>query len=230
MESNVDKKKIAEFVKLLSDADAAFKLLIVGVAETGASLVANHESVVRCLRETKLNRMLDHELSLIVEGGATKLGIYFDANVTKSIVNISSGYPNFVHLIALKCSEDAIAEDRERITKDNLKHALQRASRDAEGTLGRVYDSSVRSGGTTRYRDIVCAAAGLTKEEFTSKELREELARQTGSSLAQSTVNEYIKRLVSDNSSTILRRIVKGLYRFNDPRMPSYVKMANKMI
>lgn len=109
LSSDSDRKKLAEFIKLLSDANAKFKILVVGVAETGASLVANHESVVRCLRETKLNRMMDHELSQIVEGGADRLGLSFDARVTRSIVNVSSGYPNFTHLIALKCAEDAIA-------------------------------------------------------------------------------------------------------------------------
>lgn len=230
LSAETDRRKLAEFVKLLSDADAAFKLLIVGVAETGASLVANHESVVRCLRETKLDRMKDHELSLIIEGGAAKLGLSFDASVTRSIVSVSSGYPHFTHLIALKCAEDAIAEDRDRISKDDLMVALHRASKDAEGTLTRVYDASVRSGATTRYKEIVCAAAGLGKDEFTSRELREEIARQTGDSLSQSTVNEYLKRLVSDSSATIMRRVAKGLYRFNDPRMPSYVRIANQMV
>lgn len=69
-----DKRKLAELIKLLSDSGSAFKLMVVGIAETGEQLTGGHPSVQRCLKETKIGRMTDAELAQIVVGGADKLG------------------------------------------------------------------------------------------------------------------------------------------------------------
>ena len=43
----------------------------------------------------------------------------------------------------------------------------------------------------------------------------------------QGWLNNYLQNIVSEGSNTILRRLAKGVYKFNDPRMPSYIKLAN---
>lgn len=225
-----DRHKIAEFVKQLSDRDANFKVLIVGIAQTGDELIAGHPSVRRCLRETKLKRMRSEELRLILDNGAKKLGLNFQGGVKDKIVQVSAGYPHFTHLIALKCAENAIAESLQEITGSNLNQALKEATQDAEGTLSRSYKSATRSHGTEMYRIILCAAANLGTGDFTARELREEINSLTGDSITQQSLNNYFQRLVSNDKNTVLRRLKKGVYRFRDPRMPSYVRIANKMV
>ena len=228
--SEKDRKKLAEFVKQLSDRDAKFKVLIVGIAQTGDELTAGHPSVKRCLRETKLNRMPSRELELIIRNGAKELDLVFEENVRERIVSVSAGYPHFTHLIALKCAENAIANSRQRISDHHLNTALEEATEDAEGTLSRSYAKATRSYNTDMYRVVLCAAANLNAEEFTAKELRDEIQSQTGEPITQQSLNNYFKRLVSDDEDTVLRRLRKGVYRFTDPRMPSYVRIANSMV
>lgn len=228
--SERDRRKLAEFVKQLSDRDASFKVLIVGIAQTGDELIAGHPSVRRCLRETKLSRMSAEELRLILNNGEEKLNIKFQDEVKDKIVRVSAGYPHFTHLIALKCAENAVSEDRSEITSENLSQALKEATQDAEGTLSRSYKKAMRSYSTDMYRIILCAAANLESEEFTARELREEISSLTGEAITQQSLNNYFKRLVSDNENTVLRRLKKGVYRFTDPRMPSYVRIANEMV
>lgn len=226
-----DKRRVAEFIKLLSDAGSKFKVLVVGVAQTSEDLTAAHPSVQRCLKETKLDRMSDDELRLIIQNGMTELKLRFDSEVVESIVRMSAGYPHFTHLLALKCAEDAIAEKRSRITSEHLEAAVSRAVEDAEGTLRRTYEDAARSSGTDMYRNILCAAASLDKQEFTARELREAVSVLAKRKVNQAELNNYFKRLVSESDSlvktTILRRITKGVYRFNDPRIPSFIKIAN---
>ena len=62
---------LAEFVKLLSDASSTLKVMIVGIASTGEELTAGHESVVRCLKQTKLAEMSAGELTGILRRGGT---------------------------------------------------------------------------------------------------------------------------------------------------------------
>lgn len=225
-----DKLMIAELIKLLSDSGSDFKILIVGIAETGGELIENHESISRCLRETRLGRMTDDELALIINEGAKKIGISFSGSVIKKIVKISAGYPHFTHLLALKCAEDAIAGAYKIIELHNLKFALTRACEDSEGTLSRIYENAVRSSNTEMYSVILRAAASLNKTEFSAKELRDQINTLTQRDNSQQLLTNYYKKLVSDGNTTIMRRTSKGVYRFNDPRMPSYIKIAEKDI
>ena len=225
-----DKRKLAELIKLLSDSGSPFKLMVVGIAETAQELTDAHPSVQRCLKETKLQRMSDDELAAIITQGSQKLKLNFDDQVTRAIVNLSSGYPHFTHLLALKCAEEAIAGNRRSIVKADLKSAMSLAVEDAEGTLRRQYDDAIRSHSTTMYEDILCAAVAINQEEFTAGQLRNKLNMDKKENYTQPGLNNFLKHLVSDDGRTILIRKAKGVYKFVDPRMPSYVRIANKQL
>lgn len=224
-----DRRKLAELMKLLSDSGSGFKVMVVGIAETGAELTAAHPSVQRCLRETKLERMSDAELTEIVVNGGEAAKLNFAPAAVASIVRLSAGYPHFTHLIALKCAEQAVAEDRTNIDPPHLTEALKSSVRDAEGTLKRDYDTATRSANTSMYRSIVLAAASVGSEEFSAFTLREAIQSLTGSAISQGSLNNYLQRLVSDDGASILRRTAKGVYRFSDPRMASYARMYNAL-
>jgi hypothetical protein len=228
-----DRRKIAELIKQLSDMNATFKVMVFGIAQTGAELTDAHPSVQRCLKETKVRRMKATELAEIVQSGGAALEISFDTSVMKSIVAVSSGYPHFTHLLALKCAEDAIGDGRMSVNQEHLRSAMTRSVEDAEGTLKRSYDDSVRSNSSAaadQYRYIIMAAAALEKEEFSNSDLRTRIREISGADISQGSLNNYFQRLVSSTGSAILRRAAHGVYRFEDPRMPSYVKIVNQMI
>lgn len=222
-----DKRRLAEFIKLLSDSGSHFKVLIVGIAQTAADLTDAHPSVQRCLKETKLERMSDDELRLIIEGGASKLDLIFDQDVVQSIIKMSAGYPHFTQLLALKCAEDAVADGRVNISQSHLTAAVSNAVEDAEETLRRTYEDAARSSGTEMYRTILCGAAFIDKDEFTASELRAAVSKHTGRQVKQTELNNYLQRLVSEGDGTIIRRVAKGVYRFNDPRIASFIKLTN---
>ncbi len=225
-----DRGQLAELIKLLSDSGSRMKIMVVGIAQTGSELTAAHPSVQRCLKETKLRRMTDPELTEIVTTGAEILKLRFAPDVVTAIVRLSAGYPHFTHLIALKCAEEAIVNGRTDIRTNHLRDALALAVEDAEGTLKRVYGDSVRSA-TDMYRHIVAAAAGLAGEEFSAAALRAAIEARTSEEISQGSLNNYFsQRLVSNDGSTIFRRVSQGHYRFEDPRMPSYVQMINGML
>lgn len=225
-----DKLRLAELIKQLSDNGSPFKLLVVGIADTAEALTAGHTSVQRCLKETKLQRMKPLELSLIVTEGAKKLKITFDEKVVAAIVRLSAGYPHFTHLLALKCTEEAVANDKKHIVLEDLTNAMQLAVEDAEGTLLRKYESAIRSYSTDTYQKIVLAAANLNRDEFSAGQLRAAFVELTKQNITQASLNNFLKRLISDDIDTILIRKAKGIYRFSDPRMPSFVKIANRRV
>lgn len=227
---SADRRRLAELIKHLSDAGSPFKVLVVGIADTGEELTAAHPSVQRCLKETKLRRMSDEELREIIVGGAEKLNIKFSHKAQAAIVSLSSGYPHFTHLLALKCAEEAIAEGVGVVEVSDVRRAMDLAVEDAEGSLKRAYDTAARSYATDMYSVILQAAASLDKVEFAAGELRSAIARITGAPISQNSLNNYFQKLVSTDGSTIIRRVAKGMYRFEDPRMSSYVKIANGLL
>jgi Cdc6-like AAA superfamily ATPase len=226
---NTTRKGLAEVIKHLSDMDSQFKILVVGIADTGAELTAKHPSVHRCLKETKLDRMSSEELIDIVTRGAARLKLTFDPAVTLHIASVSAGYPHFAHLLALKCAESAIATGNNRVSATDLLRATDDATKDAEGTLKRIYDDTIRSASNSEYfKKILMASASMPHHEFSAKALRDRLSQITGRPVTQGSLNNYLRKLVSDDGETVLKRKAKGVYAFNDPRMPSFIRIANR--
>ncbi len=226
---NTEKKKIAEMIKLLSDCRSSLTVFIVGIAETANILMGGHPSVNRCLKEIKLGRMRREELQEIIKKGEDRATISYDVSVKNKIVALSSGYAYYTHLLALKAAEEAIADDRKKITKNDLTVAMQKAAGDAEGSLKQAYDDAVRSSRKDEFKKIVIAAALCGDDEFRAKDLRDKYEKYTGRPISQNELNNYFAKLISRDDSCILKRLGTGVYRFTDPRMPSYVRIANNL-
>ena len=227
--NEIEKKKIAEMIKLLSDCGSALTIFIVGIAETANILMGGHPSVSRCLKEIKLGRMNREELNEIIRKGEERAGIIYDAAVKRRIVTLSSGYAYYTHLLALKAAEEAIASDRKNVTINDLRVAMQKAAGDAEGSLKQAYDNAVRSSRKDEFKKIVIAAALCGDDEFKAVDLRTQYQKYTGKSISQNELNNYFAKLISRDDSCILKRLGTGVYRFTDPRMSSYVRIANNL-
>lgn len=219
---------LATLIKHLSDAASAFKLIIVGISESGSALIGSHPSVARCLKQTRLKRMEEGELGEIIEAGGGKLKLRFGVGATRVIVQCSSGYPYFTHLLALKCAEDAIAEGRRTILEADVFIAMLAAVEDAEDTLRLAYEEACRTRNRDSYRTILAAAATIQGPEFDFWEWREAIQAVTGEPPTREWIGTHVRRLVATDSSRIITRIEKGRYRFTDPRMRSLVLMRSR--
>jgi len=225
--SNKDKKKIAELIKLLSDYNSTFKLVVVGIAATGEELTAGHPSVERCLKEVALQRMSDDDLKKIILNGMNSLSLRPDDSVVEKIVDISAGYPHFTHLVSLKCGESAIINDNRHVTKEVLKGALNEAVKDSEGALQRMLESTLRVLNTPQeYKLLLLTAAYCNTPEFRSVELRERLQSKFNIEVDSKALSRRLTKLTQGDTTTILYKPARGCFQLSDPRMPSFLKMA----
>lgn len=222
-----EKGKLAELVKQLSDMGSKLKVLVVGIAETAVELTNGHPSVERALKETRLRKMSDEEVESLISSGAEKLRITFSPAATRKIVSISSGYPHFAHLLALKSAEIVIGNGGREVQLFHILEATNTATGDAEGSLRVKYDQFVRSANTDEFRRILVAAAAIEADEFSAEKLRGSYRALWSKKISQGWLNNYLQKIVSNDDSRILRRVAKGIYRFADPRMKSYVRLAN---
>ena len=92
-----------------------------------------------------------------------------------------------------------------------------------------TYEDAVRSSSVhgDLYRVILHAASKMKSHEFSAKDLRAEICKLSGKELSQSRLSNFYSYLVSDGENSILRRISKGIYCFNDPRFPSFIRIVN---
>lgn len=226
-----DKKKIAELIKQLSDKNSKLKIFVVGISKTASELFGGHPSVQRCIKEIRLNRMSDDELKEIIEKGERRLGISFSKETKRVIIKSSAGYPYFTQLLALKAAEEAIAEDSPNVTMNEFKLAVRRAVDDLEGSLKEQYQRAIIGQRMDRNKKILLAAAICGEDIFQARELKANYNAITKQDISQQELNNFLSsNIISEDYATILRRVGKGVYVFNDPRMPSFIKLMNNYI
>src|SRR5258708_3447393 len=86
----------ADLIKTLSDLAAPVTVLLVGAARSVDRLLENHGSVARCLRQIRLPRMSNDELSQIIQKGYAAAGFELDSNAPQdAILSISQGFPHY---------------------------------------------------------------------------------------------------------------------------------------
>ncbi|STH80194.1 Uncharacterised protein [Escherichia coli] len=221
------KHDVAEFVKQLSDSNSPLKILLVGISSDGASLIAGHPSVNRCLHEIQLSRIEDKYLHEIIETGEHGLGITFSREVKNSIVEISNGFPYFTHLIGKESADIALSSGKSEVNSDILPEALKRAVINTEGQLKRDYENAVTSSRTDIYPSILYAAAKFKDNKFTIQEWITQIREDTGILLSNYHMSNYIGRFTRADKGAILTKAARGVYKISDPRMPSYIRMIN---
>lgn len=225
--NNDDKHKIAEVIKLLSDSNSSFKIFIVGIAESAEELTAGHPSVQRCLKEIKLSKMSMRELVDIINSGSVRLKLNFTRDAKYRICRLSSGYPHFTHLIALKAAEMAIISELKEIDIDLVNSAIEKSISDCENSLRQSYDETVKSSSTmVVYRKVLYATALCYDEFIRSKDIKFVFNFIFDEDITQQRLNQYLSKLVSNSNDKILRRLTKGVYRFTDPRMSAYIRLV----
>lgn len=222
-----DKHKVAELMKLLSDSNSSFKIFVVGIAESAEELTAGHPSIQRCLKEIKLSKMSLRELVDIINSGSAKLGLNFTRDAKFRICRLSSGYPHFTHLIALKAAETAIVNEIRDIDIEQVNDAIERSISDCENSLRQSYEETVKSSSTmVVYRKVLYATAVCYDEFIRSKDIKFVFNFIFNEDITQQRLNQYLSKLVSNSNDKILRRLTKGVYRFTDPRMSSYIRLV----
>lgn len=227
--SEIDKHKLSELIKGLSDLNSKFKIIIVGIAKTASELTAGHKSIQRCLKEIHLDRMPNEDIRKIILNGMNNIRpkkIPKD-EVVESIVDISSGFPHYTHLICLSCAEIAISKDLSHIEPAIFHEALIEVAMDLESTFSENLSTLLRSTNNPQeYKLILLAASHCQKRDFRSSELADKIFQLYGTSINSSTLNSRLTKLSNtSNSDNILSKTARACYSFRDPRMPSFVKI-----
>lgn len=225
-------KKMAETVKAVSDAGLNVTLVIVGVSDNVAELVAGHESILRCSEEILMPRMESDELRDVLEGRVRRLGMVIEADARWKIINLSKGLPAFAHSLGRGAVLQAISAKRLDVNESDVDKAIDDVLNSSQNTLKTDYEVAIRSNQEkARYRQIITACALAKSDEigyFTAKQVQGPLSAILGKPIGIDGFNDNLKDFTEERRGKVLQQ--QGIariyrYRFKNPAMQPYVIM-----
>lgn len=121
-------QQIATLMKLMSDARLPVQILIVGIAQTLDDLIDCHPSLRRHLVPIPIGRISGQDSETLIDTGALRAGVEFDAGSKAQIISISCGSPYHVQLFCYVSAIEALKRAATTIDLPTLRAGLQRAS------------------------------------------------------------------------------------------------------
>jgi Cdc6-like AAA superfamily ATPase len=225
------RNKLAELIKNLTDSAAPVTLFIVGVAENVDQLLGKHPSIQRSLVAVHLPLMTDREIERIIVAGSDAAGIGFNPEVRQQIVAMAKGLPYYAQLLSLHAARSAISRGSRDVGRPDLAYAVARCVQEAERGIVEAYNKSLGPDEKTSLTDVLYAAAQSHMDDFgtfSPNDITQVAIRETGETLALSSLQYPLNRLSDDERSGILQRIVEPggfRYRFRNQMMRQYVLM-----
>src|SRR5579883_2189051 len=227
------KAKLAELIKHMSDAAVPVTLLIIGVAENVKELLGKHPSLQRTVVTVPMPLMSRREIDGIIATGEEKTGLRFDPDVRQLIAELALGLPYHAQLLCLFSARNAARRRSERVEREDLRYAVQRAAEEAETRVKEAYDLAVGPHENASFRDVLYYAARARSDEFgffsaadvaTAAARPGEGEQQTAQSLL--ALQYPLKKLTEPERGAMLRRVITpgGLrYQFTSQMIRHHV-------
>lgn len=223
---------MADTIKLFSDTGVESTIVLVGVADSIAELIAGHESIVRNIAQIQLLPMEIPEMSQIVQRGFAHAEMNFDAGLDVKVAELSQGYPSYTHLLGLWSGRRALDSERTSVTMKDLDVAVGDALTNAAGNLQQEYALAVASvRKETLFRDVLLACALAEKDSlgrFAAVQVRGPLAEITGKDYTTGGFQSHLSKFADRQRGPVLKRTgSRRNYRwqFLNPQLIPYIRL-----
>ncbi|MEE4211195.1 MAG: AAA family ATPase [Parvularcula sp.] len=223
------KELTANLIKELYDYAVPVTIILVGVADSIAELVEDHQSVGRAVVQVPLNRMNEIELREIIEKRVSRTSMSFSADAKWTIITLSRGLPYFTQILSKFSAQAAI--DRKSLTVSNadVEVAMKKFIEDSEVSFRDEYREATRSNQANFFQQslLACALAKTDEEGFfTANDVVQPYSSIMKEKKRIAHFEKHLRRFASDEGGNIL--IKRGgdrqlIFRFEDPMMQPYV-------
>lgn len=223
------RRLLADTIKAVSDNLTGVKLIVVGVAGDVTSLIGEHQSIERSIRQIFLPRMAPQELAEIIDKGFNKLNMSIKEGVKTKIVRFSQGFPHYTHLLAKSAAQAALDDDRTLVQDDDLDKAVSGAVREAQESLRNAYQKATIAAKKTIFPEVLLACALAPVDEhgnFRAADLEKALSTITKRNYITPQFAYHLAELCSAARGSILIKVGEGKrfrYRFTNPLFKPYV-------
>jgi len=218
-------RAVAELIKTLADHShtCQAKLVIVGIAQSAQALLGRHESIERSATEIHLRPLAPTAVHAFLSSAEDELGVRFAPPVRESLVDTSSGYPYFVHLVGLHSLAAMHRRDPSdrTITEGDYKGGIDTAVRKAFRAELRKYSVAMRNVSETAIailRDV--AALGRNDKNITASELQKRITFTM--KLAPAEFEDAFAELEAQR--LLFETPTNGYIRFRDPLLGPFMR------
>ena len=215
-------EKFALLIKALSDSCSHITLLIIGVANKAGELIDQHPSLERCLVEYHLEKMTRDDMADLIEIGGKNAGFRFQSAVVDMIIEHSSGYPYFAHLLSQYSCKHAKKLHYSVVTPSNFNEGLKMALSSAR-TQFEKQTRWARSRNNDNYLKLL--EFGMKNEEQEIELNDFSKALDIPVEKRKSRLSYYLSQLTKAGHGGILEKDKnKKTYRFKSPLLRAYLK------
>ncbi|MFI5451353.1 AAA family ATPase [Pedobacter sp. UC225_61] len=226
------RESFADLIKSFSDNVTNTTIVLVGIADTIDTLIGSHQSLERCLRQIKMPRMSDPESEHIIEHGLNCLDISISKEVKSKIVEFSSGFPHYIHLLCKYGAEEIIMNDHTDFTEAYLRIAINKGIENTNEQLISAYRKAVvGSSATIKWQNVLFACAEAPLDEFNCfslSDIIDQYNQITSMDRKAGTIAYNLKQICQEERGSILQKLDKGIivrYRFSNPMMRAFIKL-----
>jgi Cdc6-like AAA superfamily ATPase len=225
--------KFADLIKSLSDNSSMIKIMIVGIADNVINLIGNHQSLERCLMQIKMPRMSEQELREIITKGFEQLEIKITNQAINKILNFSSGFPHYTHLLCKYSIKNALEKNSLNVKSEELNLAINQAIENASEQLRDSYSKAIISSSqNSQWKPVLRACATCKSDEFDSfstTDILNEFNKITGKNSIRENITHNLGKLCQEVRGLVLEKIGNGKnirYRFYNPMMKPFVLLS----
>ena len=232
--SAATKTAIADTIKHFSDYPRNITIVIVGVGYSVEELFGAHPSIERCCRQIPMPRMSEGELVHIVEDRLSQIGLHISDKARRLIIEVSQGFPGFVHLTAREAALSAIRRKSRTIRVKDYDIAINEAVRRAHESLGNTYNKAIYSSKANIYKEVLLACALAHRDDlgkFSASDVRVPLSKILNRQVDISNFARHLAAFCSEGRGPILRKTGKPKrfqYQFIDAPLQPYITMVGK--
>ena len=223
---------MADTIKLFSDTGVESTIVLVGVADSIADLVAGHESIARNIAQVQVLRMTPPELGVIVQRGFNYAGLDFEDGIDRKIAELSQGYPAYTHLLGLWSGRRTLDANRARVTFADLDLAIEDALQNAAANVQQEYENAVASVRKDNlFKEVLLACALAEKDSlgrFAAVNVKEPLARITRRDYETGAFQSHLAKWTEPQRGPILKQTgTRRNYRwqFLNPQLIPYIRL-----
>jgi energy-coupling factor transporter ATP-binding protein EcfA2 len=225
---------LANTVKHLSDYSVNATVVLVGVADDVNDLIAEHESVSRCLEQVLMPRMSLEERREVLTRMLPRLGMRITDDAMWKIVYLSRGLPSYVHALGQGAALAAVARRSLNINEKDVDDAIARVLERSEESVQEAYAKAIHSNRSdSLYRQVLLACALADTDDrgtFAAGAVCSPLTAimHRDREVEISAFQQHLQKFILEERGKILVR--KGRersyrYRFADPMMQPYIIM-----
>lgn len=239
VEDTTTKTLLADTIKTLSDHSVDTTLILVGVAESVDTLIAEHRSIERALVQIYMPRMSVTELNQIVDKGLARVSMTIDSDARVLIADLSHGLPHYAHLLALHAAQAAVIDRSRNISRMHVKEAMKQAVTDAQQSIINSYHAATNSPRANLFAQVLLSCALAPTDDlgyFSAADVRAPMKQITGKNYDIPAFAQHLKEFCEKERGPILKRTGyprRYRFRFINPLMEPYVIMkgvADKLI